>query len=255
MNQITPHLFIQDESTNVHGTIKDRRSKFIIDVALKNNVNHLALITSGNAGYSLAKLAQETNIKVTCIVDHTISPTIYNLLQDVCFQVIKLNLKEKLLTSFDIITLAQKNKTESIWDVSNGYHIAYIDIIREIKNTHPDYLMCPVGSGELFVGLYEGLITFNLNTTLIGLAPQKEHSFADKLHTSYRPYQKKLDTITTKKHTIFYLTEEEIKESFNSTKNILQCEPSSSIVWAGLNKINDIKNKTVVIINSGKGIV
>ena len=55
-------LFVQDESMNPYGTWKDRRSEYIVQKALKEGISKLCLITSGNAGYSLARYAELQNI-------------------------------------------------------------------------------------------------------------------------------------------------------------------------------------------------
>ena len=62
---------IKDEFSNTCGTIKDRRNSFILREANRMKVDKLVLITSGNNGYSLAKLAknQKLNIKVVAIVN------------------------------------------------------------------------------------------------------------------------------------------------------------------------------------------
>ena len=60
---------IKDESANPFGTIKDRRSFTVVSEAADLRVDKLALITSGNNGFSLGKFASPHDINVVCIVD------------------------------------------------------------------------------------------------------------------------------------------------------------------------------------------
>lgn len=69
-------VYLFDESRNTHGTIKDRRSRVIIEEAQRLHVDKLVLITSGNSGYSLAKMARGTGIKVVCVVSRRLDETI-----------------------------------------------------------------------------------------------------------------------------------------------------------------------------------
>jgi len=67
-----PNLLVKDEGKNPFGTFKDRRSEFIIKRSMDEHVDKLVLITSGNAGYSLARFAEGTNIKVVCVVEEVV---------------------------------------------------------------------------------------------------------------------------------------------------------------------------------------
>jgi threonine dehydratase len=136
--------------------------------------------------------------------------------------------------------------------VTNGWEISYQKIIQELKKTKPDFVITPVGSGESFVGLYQGIKKYKLKTTLIGATPTSFPSVADKLHTNWTPYAKKLKSITREKHRIIYLSEQEIKQAYTIARKYVQCEPSSAIVFGALKKYQFKNDNTVVIINSGK---
>jgi threonine synthase len=43
------NMLIKDESYNPYGTHKDRRSEYIINVALENDVDKIVCLTAGNA--------------------------------------------------------------------------------------------------------------------------------------------------------------------------------------------------------------
>ncbi len=250
-----PNLLVKDESKNPFGTWKDRRAELIIKKAKHEFVDKLCLITSGNAGFSLAKYAAKSNIKVVSIVDINLPSSIKEPLQEICYKVIETKLSESILKPEEVIALARENDKEVIWDVTNGFQDAYESIIREIKNDNPDYIICPIGSGEAFVGLFDGIQKLKIKTILIGVGPETSPSFADKLHTPWTPYQAKMESILAQGNRIIRLTEPEIREAYNFAKDRINCEPSSAVVFGAFSKMNFERDKKIIIINSGKGLL
>jgi len=250
-----PNFYIKDESCNPFGTYKDRRSEVIVRKALDECVDKLVLITSGNAGFSLAKFALGSRLKVVCIVDKHISQSFYKKLCIVSYKVIRIDLSKKILKPEEIISLAREKDEDVIWDVTNGWHESYKSIINEIKNQQAKFLITPVGSGEAFVGLFNGIQKNKLNVRLIGVMPQSCPSFADKLHTLWTPYSSKLKSIVKTKHQIIKVSEKEIKQAYSLAKKYIQCEPSSAIVYSALSHVKIGKKDKVIIINSGKGLL
>lgn len=248
-----PNLLIKDESANLYGTWKDRKSWYIVQKARKMKVHKLALITSGNAGYSLAKFAG-VNPQVVCIVDNDVSKRIIRRLKKACAKAFVVELSYKIFYSRDIKALARLQRGERIWDATNGFHRAYETIADEIAKIRPDYVICPVGSGEAFVGIVTGLRRHRLKTKVIGVTARRQFSFADKLYTPYTPYAQKLRALTRQGHSIVKLDEATIRKTYLEIKKYLRCEPSSCLVFAALKTIKNKKAK-VVVVNSGKGVV
>lgn len=249
------HLFIKDESVNRFGTWKDRRSEFIVKKALDNHVKKLCLITSGNAGFSIVQYAKPYGIKTVCVVDKKMKPNIKQLLRKLAYKVIEVDLSKRIFQPEQIIALARENEREVIWDVTNGYEDAYEGLIREIKPLNPDVIICPVGSGEAYVGFYDAIKKYKLKAKLIGISPRKNPSLADKLSTRWTPYESKIKAIRKSGHRIIKLSESEIKRSYKDYHRYLQCEPSSCIVFSALEKLSLPKTEKVVVINSGKGLI
>lgn len=249
-----PNTYIFDESISKFGTIKDRRNKKVIEEALRLHVDKLVLITSGNNGYSLARLAKNTNIKVVCVVSRQLDDKIKNLLKNVSYQVIELNLEQKILRPEEIIAIARENDEEVIWDVTNGYEEAYVSIVEEIcKKFIPDYIICPVGSGGIYIGIIEGIEKYCPKTKVIGVGTQSTYqSFADKLSTPWTPYNRAVENKILQGHYLFRLNEEEIKKTYLQYKNIASVEISSAIVFAALTHFKFKPSDKVVFINSGK---
>jgi len=252
------NLFIKDESKNPFGTFKDRRSEYIIKSGINEHINKFVIITSGNAGYSLAKFAEGTNIKIINFVDRKIKKSIKNELKGVSYKVIEIDLSKKIWTPEEMMAIARENDTEVVWDAIDGiydYQKGYIKIIEEIKNKKPNFIIVPVGSGEAFCGLYEGIKKFKLKTELIGVGVKaKWHSFADKLYTPWTPYESKMRAIQKEGHKIIRLNETEVKQMWKEFKNVIDCEPSAAVVFSVFSKIKFKKEGKIILINSGKGL-
>lgn len=250
------NLYIKDESKNPFGTWKDRKSELVVKEAVDKHVDELCLLTSSNAGFSLAKFAKYTNIKVVSIIDILTPKKIKAALRKICYKVIEFNLSKEIIKSEKTISLARESGKETIWDVTNGYSKAYKDIITEIreKNVEPDYIICPVGGGEGFVGLFEGLKKNKLKSRLIGVTTQSKLSIATKLVTLWTPYERKIRLILTKGHKIIRLSEDEIKRAYYYAKEKIDCEPSAAVVFGIFEKVKFNKEDKIVLINSGKGL-
>jgi len=252
------NLFIKDESKNPFGTFKDRRSEYIIKSGINEHINKFVIITSGNAVYSLAKFAEGTNIKIINFVDRKIKKSIKNELKGVSYKVIEIDLSKKIWTPEEMMAIARENDTEVVWDATDGiydYQKGYIKIIEEIKNKKPNFIIVPVGSGEAFCGLYEGIKKFKLKTELIGVGVKaKWHSFADKLYTPWTPYESKMRAIQKEGHKIIRLNETEVKQMWKEFKNVIDCEPSAAVVFSVFSKIKFKKEGKIILINSGKGL-
>ncbi len=122
------NVFIKDESKNPFGTFKDRRSELILKKAIKEHVDKLVLITSGNAGYSLERFSEMKGIKVISIIDKRLNERIKRRLEK-HGKIIEVDLSKKIFTSEDVINLVACNDKEKIWDVTYGFHRAYEKII------------------------------------------------------------------------------------------------------------------------------
>ena len=253
-----PNLFIKDESKNPFGTFKDRRSEFIIKKGVEHRIDKFVIITSGNAGYSLGKFAEGTNIKIVNVIDKKLKNTIKNKLKEVSYKVIEIDLSKKIWAPEKIIAMARENEREVIWDATDVIHNwekGYIKIIEEIKDKKPDFIVVPVGSGETFCGLYEGIKKFKLKTKLIGIGVKnKWHSFADKLYTPWTPYERKMKAIQREGHKIIRLNEKEVKQMWKEFKNVIDCEPSAAVVFSVFSKLKFKKGDKIILINSGKGL-
>lgn len=247
-----PNLYIKDESKNPFGTWKDRKSEFILN-NLDSNIQEIRTITSGNFGYSLSSFLKNKKLQITSLVDKKVDHFVKQKLREVGSEIIELDLSKKIYTSEDILSFNQKYDSIVI-DVTNGYEKAYENIIKEIKDIKFDYILCPIGSGEAFVGILNGIKKYKYKTKLVGVKPKQIPSVADKLYRIYSPYDNFININLSKDILVFDLKENEIIEVFEKVKNFIDCEYSSSVVFAVLNKLNLTKDNKVLIINSGRVI-
>lgn len=250
--------WIKDESLNPSGTIKDRRNENIIKEADRLKIDKLVLITAGNNGYSLAKLAHGTNIKVVCIVNKNIDNKVLETLRKVSYQVIELNLNEKILRPEEIVAFARERDDEVIWDVTNGYEDAYIplfgEIFTELENV--DYIVVPLGSGGIYIGAIQAVERFRKNVKVIGIGTQSTyHSEADKLSTPWTPYARAIENYAKMGNPVYRLSEQEIKSTFQKYQYLANLEPSSSVVFAAPEKFKFKKGDRVVFLNSGRSVI
>jgi len=251
-------IWIKDESKNPFGTIKDRRSAALFDEANKFKVDKLVLITSGNNGYSLARFAAGTAIKVICIVNRRIAKSVKKVLEGPAYQVIEHNLDHKILRPEEIISFGRETEEEVIWDATNGYEDAYATIVAEILDKCPDvdYVVVPVGSGGIYMGFVQAFERRKSKTKVIGIGTQNTSvSFADKLATPWTPYAKALKYYHGQGHTIFRVPENKIKSTFLDFQHVTDCEPSSAIVFSVFALMKFSSKDKIVLVNSGKSIL
>ncbi len=208
-------LWIKDESLQVSGTYKDRRSVEIIETLLPNE-KHLALITSGNAGYSLLQATKGMKgMHVSCIIDRGISSNIKEILSSFSHaSLVEVDLQERFLSSSNIVKLAEREFNSPAKDVTNGYIRGYEKLGFSILNSkEPDYIIVPFGSGEAFLGIVTATEKLKVGTKVIGVGViQREKSFADKLSGKWIPHEEEIAPFLRKGHQLIRIEEEKIQE-------------------------------------------
>ena len=247
-------VFLKDESSNPFGTIKDRRNFYIFEEASRLKVDKIVLITSGNNGYSIAQFAKNSSLKVVCVISKDVSPEIRASLKQSAYQVIELNLEHKIMRPEELIAFAREKEDEVIWEITNGYEENYQDVVDEIlQESTPDYIVVPIGSGGIFIGMVQGLERRGASTKVIGIGVRNTtQSFADKLSTPWTPYAKALEYYQNNGHFIYRLSEDTVRKTYKTFKNLTVCEPSSSVVFAAIYEHQFVPTDTVVFLNSGK---
>jgi cysteine synthase len=248
------NVYLKDEGRNPYGTVRDRRNHHIVERAKQLKVDKLVVMTSGTNGYSLSKFAAGSPLKIVSVINKNAPEYTKKALRSVCYHVIELNLDYRTIRPEELISFAREKDDEVIWEVTNGFEEYYEPIIPEILHkTKPDYIVVSVGSGNVFIGIAEAIQKYKCGSKLIGIGVQNtSYSIADRLSTAWTPYTKALQAYAEQGHSLYYLCEEEIKKTHAMFKNMVRSEPSSSVVFAALQKHSFKPKDTIVFINSGK---
>lgn len=259
-------LVIKDESANRFGTHKDRKSLHVVLEAI-NTAPHvrpegLCLLTAGNAGLSLATIASSYGLGITSFIGcDSIAPDLRGRLETACETVIPLDLEGRFWSSEELCRLAGAGQGRRVHDVTNGIIKPFEEIVNEICESGPEHLpdviVLPVGGGELFLGMAQGLKNRGLKTRLIGVTVCKD-SAADKLYSKWNPCADRIAALTSHgfPHVLKCLDDEQLLlDTFKwlKTSTTLECEPSSAAAFAMLHKIrNSLKpREKVMVINTG----
>lgn len=258
------NLAIKDESANPFGTHKDRKSLHVVletaKVAshLRNEV--LCILTAGNAGLSLARIGALYGVSTVAFVgSDSIAPGMHEQLKSVCEMTIPLNLEERFWPSDELCRLAGSEYGRRVRDVTNGITKPFESIVDEICELGvaqlPDTIVLPVGGGELFLGVADGIKRCGLRTRLIGVTVGKD-SAADKLYSKWNPYSDQIEAIANGSPHRLYPFEDEalLLDTFKWLRSSgLQCEPSSAVSFAVLHDLRKQfrRDEKVLVINTG----
>lgn len=253
-------VLIKDESANPTGTHKDRKSAWIVERALQEKIDTLAMITSGNGGYSLARMAEQTGLRVATIISDQTRPSIEHALRAAGAEVYRLDLRIPL-SSDNVLEIVRQRENEKIWDVSNDQEAAYKSIIHEIAHEIPDLVVAPLGSGELYMGLHLGMKECDSDATLIGVEVDHPVSKADKLVAHHGPMRMRIMHMQIEdacrnnvgKRGRWGVLESEIDWCIAHAPPGLMAEPSALVVFAVMERLRASMGKTV-LINTGQGL-
>ncbi|MDP2103742.1 MAG: PLP-dependent lyase/thiolase, partial [Candidatus Gracilibacteria bacterium] len=173
---------------------------------------------------------------------------------------------------------------ENTWAVTNSFEPvsinAYKELFYEIKDTNPEYVVVPCGSGDIIIGIWLAIKELGMNTKIIAVAPEKEHplgyalkygideyqiekykenSLAEKLTTPFTAVLPILYKIFTEQGNIYMEVNNEdiLKIKGIVEANGIKCENSAAVTFATFvsDKRPDIDyDAKVVIISTGKGL-
>ena len=171
---------ICDMSTYYYShTLKAPRSWAVVNNALHHGIRHLGVWTAGNAGFSLAKTASAVNLllppeerlKVYCYAEQgKLSTRMQQSLRSVGAEVHEFSNPsrvQKVLSpkaALDRLRgLGVELRPEEYWDVSDGWDGVGLYMYRLLgrqlcSHLRPNVIVAPVGTGNLFFGLYQGIM-------------------------------------------------------------------------------------------------
>ncbi len=284
------NMLIKDESFNPYWTHKDRRSEYIINVAIENNVDKIVCLTAWNAGYSLWRYCSRAWIDYTSLIFPWVSKERKSSLKE-WWEVISIDWSRFnwILRPRDFKQIVEEyDKYERLknwkhtWAVTNSFEPvsinAYKELFYEMKDKNPDYIVVPCGSWDIIIWIWLAIKELWMKTKIIAVAPEKEHPLAYALKYWVDEYQiknydenslaEKLTTPFTAVLPILYkiFTEEwniytEVwNEDISKVKNIIEkfwvrCENSAAVTFATFisnNRPNINLNSKIIIVSTWK---
>lgn len=284
------NMKIKDESFNPYWTHKDRRSEYIINVAIENNVDKIVCLTAWNAWYSLWRYCSRAWIDYTSLIFPWVSKERKNSLKE-WWEVISIDWSRFnwILRPRDFKQIVEEyDKYERLknwnhtWAVTNSFEPvsinSYKELFYEIKDENPDYVVVPCWSWDIIIWIRLAIKELWMKTKIIWVAPEKEHpltyalkywvdeyqiknykekSLADKLTTPFTAVLPILYKIFTEQWNIYT---EVWNEDISKVKNIIEkfwvrCENSATVTFATFisnNRPNINLNSKIIIISTWK---
>ncbi len=209
LNNVDDAFILDFSAYGWSNTLKDPRSWAIINHALGEKLQHLALWTAGNAGYSLSKIAQAVN-RFLPFRERLNVYSIYDSYNDSVERKITFEIEKHgghihtILSQGNIIPPAEIQEqiynrhmieSDQIWCVTDGlegvgnemYKLIFLQVLSKLK---PSHVFVPVGTGNLYIGAFRALKHLIDNkflpgsTKLIGAVPFGNNVYNDILKNS-----------------------------------------------------------------------
>ena len=188
-------------------------------------------------------------------MDSTLSDVAKNVLRTAGAEVVEVDLQGTYFSPDDICDLAKQERTETVLDATNHFAAAYRAIGHELfeELDHiPETIVCPVGSGELLIGLHQAIEKQRIQTALWGIGVEDCHTLADKLFAAWNPSAECIQKICQKQNKLSLLSAAQVEQSIRKIPNGITSEPSAAVVFSTLSTIG---KASTVLINTGYGHV
>ncbi|HLC78790.1 MAG TPA: PLP-dependent lyase/thiolase [archaeon] len=269
-------LFIKDETFNSSGTMKDRRSELLVDIARQNGYRKIFCVTAANLGKSLGAHSRKNEIECIALAPKTIPKKVMAQLQKQTSTIVVDDLDDpnQCWTS----DMVQKAFPDSLDGTSNNPAAiyAYKNIASEVAHISPDYIIVPLGSGELFCGICQEIEEKKMNTKVVGVTIKGKNPIEKALHENTNEYlhgkiniERTLNKIQvnytplipiilhfiSRGHKFIEIEEEQMKDAIYEYQPYFEhsIENSSFCVFAALEKFDPhIKEKKVVCVLTGR---
>ncbi len=296
---ITPIIPLDVTDTSEHfvkldylcptGSYKDRGASVLITYLKSLGVTEVVEDSSGNAGAAIAAYCARASIHCTIYCPTSTSES--KLKQIAAYgAAIELIPGNRMAT-----TEAVKQAAENICYASHNWHPVFLEgtktiayeIVDQFHGNVPSHIICPVGFGSIYLGLYIGFREM-CNEGIIDSVPRLLGVQPETCCPIYRAYINKTDTITRMRQTGKTLAEgitaeipirgkmilEAIRDSNGAFTTVsdeeikygmttlagkgIYVEPTSAVVIKGYEKFQEQgiirKNDTTVSILTGSGL-
>ena len=236
----------------------------IVDDALSKNLEGMVVISSGNFSYAIQEeiTRRKLGLKLFNLVNN--KPRSQSDVQIPNGEILRTN-DERVDVVKDSIDLDLR-----LQDYTDFIPIAYDNHAESILQGAPQYVVCPVGSGKLWLSVVKKVQELNLATSVIGITPKGKNGFfsdsltgdldsiADKLTAPYTHLRGEvLDQAPT--HIVAEVSERQLKKAYKiAQRENITCEPSGA---AGLvvydarfrSKYSISMEDNIVVVSTGKG--
>ncbi len=271
-----PELYIKDETFNRFGTMKDRRSDVLVRLAQHHGFSKIFCVTGGNLGNSLAEFAGKVGIGCVALAPKDIPKKILEKLE-------KRATLTKVETLFDPsqVWTAERvveNFPDSLDGTANNpcSTRAYTKIAAELSELNPELIVVPLGSGELFCGICQGIEETGMRAKVIGvsvcdknpvglalrhgidevaLEGTFEERAANKIAVHFTPLMPIIMHFISKGHMFAEISDRQMQDAIFEYQPYFEqaIEPSSLSVFAALEKLPlQEKGKKIVCVLTGR---
>jgi cysteine synthase len=271
-----PEIFVLDMATYPFtNTLKDAKSWAVVNLAIERGISSIIAYTAGNAGLSLAKLVYELNLRtsgnrtVYSLVDDSISANIRMVLTAWGSETQKLTRHQgphvvvpsevwRTLNARLYPSLSSDEPTPGTWHVSDGWDgvgtLMYRILIGELlQRLDFDFVVAPLGTGNLLLGAYLGIRDSKSSARLVAAMPTgdnllrafdrsqdkpskpSENAVAPKLAGAYTPLARCIDYLhKEKKIDVIEVSRQMQQEAFEHLGYSIASEPSALISFGAL---------------------
>lgn len=281
------NLYLKFDGTNPSGSYKDRASYLVSAFARKHGINKIVVASTGNAASSMACIAASAGQDAIIFMPSTAPKA--KLVQCLQYGASLIPVNGNYDKAFDL-SLKFSDKTGYL-NRNTAYNPMTIEgkktvsfeIVQQLPGNDIDYVFVPVGDGVIISGVIKGFCDL-LEIGLINKIPKIIGVQSEGSSFIYKGFKENIFDLEYKATTIadsisvdaarngycavadlksvdgdvVCVTDDEILDAqlYLSKKSGIFCEPSSSVAYAGFNKLKTIIaiDKNIVVLLTGHGL-
>ncbi|PIZ52411.1 hypothetical protein COY27_00245 [Candidatus Woesearchaeota archaeon CG_4_10_14_0_2_um_filter_33_13] len=238
----------------------------IVDDAVDKGLSGLVVISSGNFSEAISDEIAKRGLKLE----------LYNLVNGIpkSKNEVRIPNGQILRTAKERIQLVRdvRGLEGALDDYTDFFPKSYTAHARLILQSRPDYVLCPIGSGKLWLSLVREVEATDSNSRVIGITPRGKNAFffstsgkkfdlssvADKLTAPYTHFQHEVLSHGPR-HTVAEVSEKQLKRAYKHAQmEGCDCEPSGAagFVFYDSSFRKDVSlnlSDRVMIVSTGKG--
>jgi threonine synthase len=247
------NVYAKLESANPTGSHKDRESMAMIRDMLSKKAKEAVIASTGNAAISLSALAPCEGITVNVFTSNEISqerlnlisafaPRLYIVKGDYDYAVHQSEIFAESMGIYD--ANPGHNSCKPLGDSKIGF-----ELVRQLRNRTPDYVVVPTNNGTLLSGVWMG---FKANGPRMIAAVSKKSELMGSIAGYHRFDGRRLArAISESAGEVVDVKDEDVAKAIVELRlDGVFCEPAAAASLAALKKL-DVKDKAVVLLITG----